>query len=176
MFCILVLLCCQPSAFSQQHLDIAFEGPWLFYEEPAFALDNAGHTSPALVAIAPEVLHHFPATFRPGDVSYLIRVSTAWVEAAHAIGTTFPALPLGDYPPAGLVPVEKPAHWGWRTLTSAYVLILPMPNSHSADGQYSMTFHATFLPQAHPVPSPRRGPTLSACIFTIPTARASSAC
>lgn len=156
-FCILVLLSCQPSAFSQQHLDIAFEGPWLFYEEPAFVLDNAGHTSPALVAIAPDVLHHFPATFSTGD-GFPFDTGVYCVGFGGACSLdNIPALRPGDYPPAGLVPVKKPAHWDWRTLTSAYVLILPMPNSHSADGQYSMTFHATFPTAGTPSPVTSQG-------------------
>lgn len=157
VFCIFMLLCCEPFAFSQQHLDIAFEGPWLFFEEPSFALDNAGHTSPALIAIAPEVLHHFPATFSAGD-GFPFDPGVYCVGFGGACSlSTIAALPPGDYPPAGLVPVKKPAHWDWRAITSAYVLILPMPSSHSADGQYPMTFHAAFPTASTPSPVTSQG-------------------
>jgi hypothetical protein len=153
-FLLLALLHCSPFAFSQQHLDITFDGPWLFYRESAFALNNTGTTTgPALIAIAPIVLGHFPPTFSTGDG---FQVAPAGIYCVGFNGVcsmnNLTTLPPGDYPPAGLVPVNKPTGWDWRTLTSAYVLILPMPNSGSADGQYPMTLHATFPTPATPSP------------------------
>jgi hypothetical protein len=155
-FLLLVLLNCSPLALCQQHLDITFEGPWLFYQERAFVLNSTGTTittGPALIAIAPIVLGHFPPTFSTGDG---FQIAPAGIYCVGFEGVcsmnNLTTLPPGDYPPAGLVPVNKPAGWDWRALTSAYVLILPMPNSDSADGQYPMTLHATFPTPATPSP------------------------
>jgi len=153
-FLVIALLCCRPSAFSQQHLDIAFEGPWLFYAEPAFAVDNSGATSGALIAIAPKVLGHFPPTFSTGDgFAFDTGIYCVGFDGACRLNNLL-SLGSGDYPPHGLLPVNKPKGWDWRTINSAYVLILPIPNSSSADGQYQMTLHKTFpTPQLPSTPT-----------------------
>jgi hypothetical protein len=144
LFFVIAVLCCRPSAFCQQHLDIAFEGPWLFYQEPAFAVDNSGAKSAALIAIAPFVLGHLPATFSTGDgFPFDPGVYCVGFDGACSL-TNLLSMGSGDYPPHGLLPVNKPAGWDWRTTKSAYVLILPIPNSSSADGQYQVTLHKTF--------------------------------
>lgn len=146
---IIALLCCSRPVFSQQHLDIAFEGPWLFYLEPAFAIDSSNRT-PALIAIAPAVLGHFPPTFSTGDgFAFDPGVYCVGFEDVCTLNNLTSMVP-GDYPPTGLLPVHKPASWDWRSLSSAYVLILPIPNSDSADGQYAMTLHAKFPTASSP--------------------------
>ena len=155
-FIIVALLCCSLQAVSQQHLDIAFEGPWLFYQESAFAVDNSKHV-PALIAIAPTVLGHFPPTFSTGDgFAFDPGVYCVGFDGACTLNNLTSMVP-GDYPPMGLLPVSKPANWDWRTLGSAYVLILPIPNSSSADGQYAMTLHAKFPAANSPSPVTSQG-------------------
>ena len=142
-FCILVLLSCQPWAFSQQHLDITFEGPWLFYQESGFVVDNSTKSA-ALIAIAPVVPGHFPPTFSTGDgFIFDPGVYCLGFEGACSLSNLGSLVP-GDYPAHGLLPVNKPGFWDWRVAQSAYVLILPVPDSVSADGQYPMTLHAKF--------------------------------
>lgn len=148
---LLISCVCREPLFAQTRLDIAFEGPWLFYREPAFALVG-GSTVPALIAVSPQVLGHFSPIFSTGDgITLNPGIYCVAFDGACA-KSNMTTLTNDGYPDPGLLKVSK-GSWNWTSLSSAYVLILPMPDSYSADGKYTITLHSAFPRQNVPSPS-----------------------
>jgi len=152
----LFVLCCAVSAFAQNRLDIALEGPWIFYKEPKFTT-TAG-TSTVLIAIAPKVKGHYPLVFGTGN-GFLVDPGVYCVGFGNnCTPNALTNLAWDGYVDPSPVQVSKPAGWDWTTLGSvAYVLILPMPDSYSADGQYSMSFQSAFPKPGVPGPTTASG-------------------
>jgi hypothetical protein len=134
-------------AFPQHRFDVSFEGPWIFYQAPNFMLAD-GTPSTVLVAIAPQVLGHRHPLFSAGDGAPVDKYGIYCVgfDGVCAPKSVKPKLDHDGYPDPSPVAVYKPAiGWDWTAMrSSAYVFILPMPDSYSADGQYYMTFQSTF--------------------------------
>ena len=148
---LMVLLFGAPS-FAQSRLDVLVEGPWLFYVEPKFPTTTG--TSPMLVAIAPQVLGHYPLYFGAGNGAAI----PPGIYCMAFGGTCQPGsatkLDPDGYKQPAPVPVTKPAGWDWTTYGgSSYVLILPMPDSYSSNGLYPMTFQSSFPSMGGPPPT-----------------------
>jgi hypothetical protein len=145
------LVICHISS-AQTRLDVSLEGPWLLYVEPQF--QTAGGASPVLVAIAPNVAGHNPPVFSTGDGTVIQSLGTyclGFDDKCTTNSTT--GLSSDGYGGVQPVVVSKPAGWNWRTYgSSAYVIILPVPDSYSNDGTYPMTFQDAF-PTASSTPT-----------------------
>lgn len=147
---LMVLLFGAPS-FAQFKLDVVVEGPWLFYVEPKFPTTTG--TSPMLVAIAPQVVGHYPLSFGAGDGASI----PPGIYCMAFGGTCQPGsatkLDPDGYEPPAPVPVTKPVGWDWKTYGgSSYVLILPMPDSYSNYGLYPRTFQSSYPVMGGPPP------------------------
>lgn len=133
-----------------QKLDVAFEGPWLFYVEPSFP--NGATTSPVLVAFAPPVAGHIVPIFSAGDgtdISTLGIFCVTFDGACKPNSTT--TLNKDGYAPPLPIAVSKPSGWSWMSYaSSAYVFVLPMPDSYSNDGLYPTTFQTSFPTPSSP--------------------------
>lgn len=155
---ILVCLFCtlSTSAQSSLRLDVDFEGPWLFYQQAGFSGSQS-----ALIAIAPNVPGHYPPTFSTGDGTTLNNgIYCLGFDSQTCTTTSVPTLDKDSYADPSLVPVYRPdSSWNWASLgTQGYVLILPMPDSYSSDGQFNVTFMAALTSPAMPDPVPTYGP------------------
>jgi len=140
---------------AQNRLDIAFEGPWLFYQAPAFAFN--GGTFPALIAVAPQLSDHFPPTFSTGDdVNFDIGTYCVGFNATCKTNNAT-TLNKDGYTDPSLLHVNK-GNWDWTSLPSAYVLVVPLPDSYSADGQYSITLQSSFPKPNTVYPTPTKVP------------------
>ena len=133
-----------------QSLDVAFEGPWLFYVEPSFS--NGATTSPVLVAFAPQVAGHIFPTFSTGDGTAIRNFGIFCVTFDDVCKpNSITTLNKDGYAPALPVKASKPAGWTWTSYaSSAYVFILPMPDSYSNDGVYPTTFQSSFPTSSSP--------------------------
>jgi hypothetical protein len=122
-----------------QRLDIALEGPWIFSVDSV--VNSKAQSVTVLIATAPVVPGHFPATFSTGD-----GVSVG--PGVYCVGFDNQCAPQGakspDWAHSLLVQAKKPAGWDWAHLNGAYVFILPIPNSFSNDGVYPMTLRPSF--------------------------------
>jgi hypothetical protein len=148
---LLVCLLFVSPSFAQLKLDVVIEGPWLFYEEPAFPTTTG--TSPVLVAIAPKVLGHHPLFFSAGDGAQIPSGIYCVAFDGACKTNSIAKLDKDGYAKPIPVPVSKPVGWNWTGYTGdMYVLVLPMPDSYSSDGLYGMTFQSSF-------PSPTGPPT-----------------
>ncbi len=144
-FALFALTFLHHALLAQPRLDIAFEGPWVFYQEPKFALGD-GKTLPALIAVAPVTMSHFPPTFSTGDgFSLDAGIYCVGFDGACKINN-LSALTKDGYADPSLLQTSK-GTFNWALLQSDYVLILPMPDSYSADGQYAITLHQNFPSQ-----------------------------
>jgi len=145
------LVICRAS-LAQARLDVSLEGPWLLYVEPQF--QTAGGASSVLVAIAPNVAGHNPPVFSTGNGTVIQGLGTycvAFDDKCTTNSTT--ALSPDGYSAVAPVMVSKPVGWNWRAYSSsAYVVILPVPDSYSNDGTYPMTFQDAF-PSASSTPT-----------------------
>jgi hypothetical protein len=144
--CFLSLLCSSVSVFGQQ-LDIALEGPWIYYVDQHFT----GGT--ALIAMAPNAPGHNPPTFTTGHGGVFSSVFGLYClghDGACAFGQQNNASLLkGSYAAHQLLPVQTLSNWNWYTWTTveqqqAWYVVLPMPDSVSNDGVDYMTLQGNF--------------------------------
>lgn len=148
--CGITLLLCNLQAFSQQ-FDISLEGPWILYQYPKFDVGGGGVKN-VLVAIAPDPTSggHAGPVFTAGNGApiatpgiYCLGVTND--DVTFTCGTNdLTKLNHGQYADPSLVPVYTPpmSAWDYTTVATkgAYVIILPMPDLYSADGQERMDF------------------------------------
>ena len=140
-------------ASANLRLDIAMEGPWIFYVQPNFK--TAAGTSTVLIAVAPRVSGHYPPTFSAGDGgNFDVGVNcVAFDHVCIPHPTSVTSLAHDGYADPSPVPLSQPG-WNWSQFAqSAYILILPMPDSFSADGKESLTFQMALPTSAAPNPS-----------------------
>ncbi len=150
------LLFAGPS-FAQLKLDVVIEGPWLFYVEPAFPTPTG--TAPVLVAIAPKVLGHHPLFFSAGDGAQVPGGVYCVAFDGACRPNSITKLDKDGYAAPIPVPVTKPVGWSWTGYTGdTYVLVLPMPDSYSSDGLYTMTFQSSFPSSMVPSTTTSNGP------------------
>jgi hypothetical protein len=135
------------AALGKQRLDVAMEGPWIFYVQQNFPTSSGPST--VLIAVAPKVDHHYDPVFSSGDGGqfkpgvYCVMFDKKCIPTAS--NTT--SLTYDTYPNPNPVPLKNPA-WDWTKFkASAYIVILPMPDYYSADGKDSLSFEDT-LPTA----------------------------
>ena len=135
-----VSVCCPESSLGNQRLDVAMEGPWIFYVQKNFPTANGPST--VLVAVAPKVDHHIAPVFSSGDGAqfkpgvYCVVFDKLCVPNP----TNASNLTSDTYPDPHPIPLTKPA-WDWKQYAStAYIVILPLPTYYSADGKESLTF------------------------------------
>lgn len=127
---------------TQLRLEIEFEGPWMFYLD---TFTSAGSNVPMLVAMSPRLLDHNDPTFSMGDGLTVDLVGTYCVGfddpgkgnqniACRPYGNQFTPGSNPPYADPGLL-VMKKGNFQWKSLTDSYVLVVPLPDSYSADGQ-----------------------------------------
>src|SRR4051794_21005586 len=108
----LASLCCTASVFGQR-LDIAFEGPWVFYEDDSFV--NASEPAHAIIAMVPAHTNHRDPTFSTGDGFVIpwkgVYCVTFGTICAPKRATT--ALGNDGYAPPNLLDVKAPAAVNW---------------------------------------------------------------
>jgi hypothetical protein len=170
----LVLFACSMTGCRHKpknRLDIALEGPWVLYQETRFE-SNGKHVT-VLVAIAPngaidykdvgsvvqytsDGLHHRPPQISTGDGYYVMNPDIyclTFDDQCAPEGRT--ALNFGGYPESMVLtmnshdPTGPPTAWDWVSAVNGLsdtVLILPMPDSVSNDGVWSMRFSKKFDP------------------------------
>jgi hypothetical protein len=152
-------------AFSQGRFDIALEGPWIFYHESSFQFTDGTTTknpTAALIAVAPQVPGHYDLAFSTGTGFtntpgvYCVGFDQACMSSLQQNTPN----PNDPYPNPPFVPVPT-GNWDWTNLPvanpplvpAAYVLIIPMPNSWSADGESPYNTAIAFPPKNTPAPS-----------------------
>lgn len=143
-------------------LDITLEGPWIFYVQQN--LKTAAGNSSVLIAVAPQVAGHYPPVFSAGNGGrFGFGVNcVAFDHACIPHPTSAKSLTHDGYPDPSPVPLSQP-NWNWNQLSSsAYILLLPMPDSFSADGKDVLTFQQ-ILPTSSS-PTPRSSPPASYAI------------
>ena len=151
MYTLLLLFvspCYPESSSGNQRLDIAMEGPWIFYVQKNFPTANGPST--ILVAVAPTVDHHLAPVFSSGDGTQFRPGVYCVVFDKLCIPnpTSTSNLKSDTYPDPNPIPLTKPA-WDWKQYAStAYVIILPLPAYYSADGKESLTFQEALPTQA----------------------------
>jgi hypothetical protein len=136
-------------AQSGYRLDIDVQGPWIFYEDKTFA------AHPVLVMVAPDVgseskhnAFHFPQ-ISTGD-GYPIKKNGIYCltfdsECGKAVGSK---LDRGNYSDSSKLLHAKfkltalvTNEWDWISASkTGIVIILPIPNSYSDDGDWHMRF------------------------------------
>jgi hypothetical protein len=139
-------------ASANLRLDIAMEGPWILYVQPNFK--TAAGASTVLIAVAPQVSGHYPPVFSAGDGgNYGVGVNcVAFDHVCIPHPTSATSLTHDGYADPSPVPLSQPS-WNWSQFAqSAYVLILPMPDSVSADGKDSLTFQKVLPTGSSPNP------------------------
>ena len=150
----LMLACCATFGAGTE-MDITLEGPWILY--PArIPTDGTGGT-PVLIAAAPSAndsanntIYHTPMV-SAGD-GYMIPQNGLFCLTfviVCAKDTSGKFTPDSGYFAPHLLPVtfRDPAK-GWDPYqlgSSAYVLILPMPDTYSNDGMWNMQFYSDFF-------------------------------
>jgi len=157
ILCVLLMLVASLSSVERTsaslRLDIAMEGPWVFYVQQNFKT-GAG-TSSVLIAVAPQVSgHHYPPVISAGDGGNFGMGVNCVVFDTVCIPkiSTATALPHVGYADPSLVGLSQ-LGWNWNQYTSsAFVLILPMPDSISADGKEKLTFQKTLPTITSPNP------------------------
>jgi len=151
--CAAVILSCAPAhkaSTTDNRLDIEFEGPWIFYMEQNF--NSTG--GQALVAMYPGVPGHASPTFTTGDGGTIVPgVYCVEFDNKCAPANTMP-LDNDGYPDPGWLIRKKPTSWDWVPPSStAYFLILPVPDSVSAYGQYDLQFQQTLPTSTNKMPT-----------------------
>jgi hypothetical protein len=142
--------CCTVSTFAanKNRLDITLEGPWILYEDHAFA-----GSTPVLVAFAPGGAGRFahkPPAFSSGMGFPIERPGTYCIgfDKVCAVNRGVPALSHAEYPKTAAEPLQVKSAPGWKWYQHrdrlATYLIFPMPNSYSDNGTYKMTFGTKF--------------------------------
>jgi hypothetical protein len=141
----LVLLFFGTPAFAQLRLDVDIEGPWILYLDPGFK-NQAGTATTVLVAIAPQVVGHNYPIFSAGTGGVVSHLGIYCVGFdGGCTPNNLAALSWDSYAKPAPELIAKPGSWDWTTLSSsAYVFILPVPNSYSSDGLYGITIQSTF--------------------------------
>ncbi len=165
---VMLLGLCAPIFAQTYSLDIAFEGPWIFYEEQQFKSRSPTGTDisvPVLVAVSPsgataysmsphDVQDHHEAQMSTGE-GYYIRSNgiycltfgdKCYPQLNGKSLTVDPQYPAGSTKGAILqVPFGAPGDttWPWQLQGVANrVLILPMPDSYHNDGVWPMRFRS----------------------------------
>jgi hypothetical protein len=107
------------------------------------------------VAFAPKVAGHIFPIFSAGDGTDIGTLGIFCVTFDAACKpNSITTLNKDGYAPPLPVNVSKPAGWSWTSYaSSAYVFVLPMPDSYSNDGLYPTTFQTSFPTPGLP-PSP----------------------
>jgi hypothetical protein len=139
----LSLLLCTDKALANKRLDIAMEGPWTFYVQSGFKTTNG--TSTVLIAVAPQVQGHLLPVISAGDGGHLpTGINCVVFDTVCVPQTSILTVPPPDgYDDPFPVTLKQP-QWKWNQLNQlAYIVILPMPDSWSADGKESLSFQAT---------------------------------
>lgn len=150
-------------SLGQKRLDVLLNGPWILYRENSYGI---GANKYVLVAIAPGNAGHSAPLFTTGDGTlinstgfYCVAFTTTATDRDctprdHQMDTTT----NGGYPVPNLLQRNTQSGWDWSKLPmnfmGGYVLILPMPDSWSADGQYPLAFGSVFPPPPPKSPQP----------------------
>jgi hypothetical protein len=144
-------------AQSKNRLDIILEGPWIIYSGQLQQNSTSMASTPVVIALAPGVGRvkedniHFHVPFISTGDGYPIGrngVYCLMFDSKCAPAGSSTALTLGDYPttaqPLSVKPKSSGTPWDWKSAYSrgyyVTVLILPMPDSYSTDGVWSMRF------------------------------------
>ena len=140
---LLVLACFLLTSFRTfaESLDVALEGPWIYYVDNKFQ-GEAGPVS-VLIAMAPLVPNH-KAAFSTGD-GYPITQAGVYCVGFEDHCAVDRKAATGALP-SELLPVFAPKNWDWyaNRQTDVIYLILPMPDSYSNDLVYRMKFGRKF--------------------------------
>lgn len=138
-------------AFAEARLDIAMEGPWIFFVQPNFK--TAAGSSTVLIAVAPPVSGHYLPVVGAGnggqipDYGLKCVVFDGVCIPKPAASSTLSHDGYADPYPI----VLSQAGWNWsKVSSSAFVIILPMPDYISADGKESLTFQKALPTSAMP--------------------------
>lgn len=147
LFFLCALLFGTTFAFAES-LDVALEGPWIYYEDSMF-IDGTGKNINVLVLMAPWVPGHGDPIFSTGHGFnfhygvYCVGFDDKFC-AQSVVNTAH--LTSGPYPPLQFVHVKSQASWHWYSdiKPNAWYVILPMPDSASNDGVDNMTLDHKF--------------------------------
>jgi hypothetical protein len=146
-----------PTPTPPPSLDILFEGPWVFHEDDNFS--NGAAPAHVVIAMAPQNAHHSGPILTAGDPLQIPSPGVYCVAVGICAPPNTTTLSSGSYPAPALVPVRTKPGWKWWSdafNTNAVYLILPIPDSFSADGTEPMEFSSTFgmnfgLPEDHAI-------------------------
>src|SRR5262249_14376837 len=152
------LLVAPSATLGKQRLDVAMEGPWIYYVQQNFP--TSGGPSTVLIAVAPKVDHHYEPVFSSGNGGQLKKPGVYCVMFDKKCIPTVSndtSLNCDTLPDPHPVPLKNPA-WDWTAFKmSAYIVILPMPSYYSADGKDSLSFGDSLPTQATPSSPPTVG-------------------
>jgi hypothetical protein len=150
-------------ALAEARLDIAMEGPWIFFVQSNFK--TAAGPSNVLIAVAPLVSGHYLPVVGAGNGGQITDYGLKCVVFDGVCipkPTTASALSHDGYADPYPIVLSQ-AGWNWsKVSSSAFVIILPMPDYISADGKESLTFQKVIPTSAMP-----NSPSTSAANFAI---------
>jgi hypothetical protein len=142
-----------PARADGSSLDIEVDGPWIVLAKNVIFHNKDGKDASVIVLIAPGAdsamyFPHLPPEMISGD-GYRIDPGIYCVAfgsecAPVRSGASFTS---GNYPSPNLLPVNTPSGWSWfgnRNDPNARYLILPLPDSYSAEGFWYMEFATEF--------------------------------
>lgn len=138
-------------AFAEARLDIAMEGPWIFFVQPNFK--TAAGSSTVLIAVAPLVSGHYLPVVGAGNGG---QIPDYGLKCVVFDGVCIPkptaSSTLSHDGYADPYPIVlSQAGWNWsKVSSSAFIIILPMPDYISADGKESLTFQKALPTSAMP--------------------------